>query len=101
MKNRSKFPYGIPPFQTSESWAKKSVRHFLVKGKEEKEIIGIKIETDKESFIIPVMDSRRDFDKERLRNFTKSQNIGKGSQYFAASYSCIGYSYNKSMKRFE
>lgn len=63
------------------------------------EVIGINVETKKESFTIPVVDVRRSDDQRRKANqILKAANIHKGSKFFSPSYSWLGYSYNVSRK---
>lgn len=60
------------------------------------EIVGIKVETLKETFTVPVLDVRRN--REIAELVLKGANIAKGSKYIKPSYSWYGYSYNHSMK---
>ena len=60
------------------------------------QLIGIKVETDKEQFIIPVADVRRN--RGLVESIIKASNISKGSKFFKPSFSILGYSYNHSMK---
>lgn len=56
------------------------------------QLVGIRVETEKDIFNIPVLDSR--VDNKRLLKFEKQQNQHRGSRYFKPSYSVAGYSYN-------
>jgi hypothetical protein len=91
-----KLPFGIPPFQSPEGWAKRAkVEHI---GKRDENMIidvtGIRVTRyEQKPFAIPVLDSRRESDRERIANITKVSN-GPQSKYFRQSYSIMGPSYN-------
>lgn len=57
-------------------------------------IVGIKVETDKETFTVPVFDVR--INRKAAEGFEKQQRTAAGSKYFRPSYSLGGYSYNSS-----
>lgn len=59
-------------------------------------VIGIHVETDKESFTIPVADVR--INRKMVERIQKAANIQTGSKYFRPSFSWSGYSYNMSRK---
>ena len=66
----------------------------------EKTLVGIKVETPKETFIIPVVDVRTsERHREAAEDIIKQSNIFKGSRFFKQSYSWYGFSYNTSMKK--
>ena len=93
---KSKFPHGITPFKSPAGWAKPANVNALTKGEgEDKMIIGIQVETDKDSFVIPVIDVRASEDARRIAN-----QMGKqvGSKFMKESFSVLGYSYNVSRK---
>lgn len=60
----------------------------------------IRVETDNDTFNIPVIDVR-DGEKARIsaEKVLKQANIAKGSKYFKPTFSLYGYSYNLSMKK--
>lgn len=60
---------------------------------------GIKVETDKGSFVIPVIDVR-DGESERgfVANTIKQSNVQNGSRFLRPSYSVRGLSYQNSYK---
>lgn len=97
MKKRAKYPFGIPPFQSPESWGKKS-KYYDVSQNDS--LVGIKVESSKETFTIPIVDVRNGFSqRERADEMIKQENIQRGSKYFSPSTSLMGYSYNNSMKK--
>jgi hypothetical protein len=47
---KAKFPYGLQPFKSPESWGKKSkVSHMTIGEGEQKRLVGIKVETTEET----------------------------------------------------
>lgn len=93
MKNKKMFPYGIPPFKAPDGWAKPSKVSHLTKGEgDEKRLIGIKVENDKESFIVPIIDGVKNPQQANLA--IKAVNVQTGSRFFKPSYSVLGRSYN-------
>jgi hypothetical protein len=61
-----------------------------------KQLVGYKIETDKDSFIIPVVDVRRNEDQRRIaERMVKNNNRSK---FMHPSFSQIGLSYQVSRK---
>lgn len=65
--------------------------------KENKFSYGIKVETEKDAFVIPVVDVRDGEDARRkAENIIKSQNKGK---FMQPSFSVMGYSYQVSRKK--
>lgn len=58
-------------------------------------LVGIKVKTSKETFIVPVLDVRRNEDARRRANaFIRAGNIQRGSKFMKISYSGYGYRYN-------
>lgn len=63
------------------------------------DLVGVRAETYKEEFVIPVVDVRKsDKHRERAARMQKAVNIKNGSKFFKPTYSGMGYSYNTSMK---
>lgn len=57
-------------------------------------VIGIRVETLKETFTIPVLDVRRsDGTRRRANEFIKDANAHRGSKFLKPSYSLYGYRY--------
>lgn len=56
------------------------------------ELVGIRIETEKETFTIPLADVRRN--RKQVDKIIKASNIQQGSKYIKPSYSVAGYHYN-------
>lgn len=66
----------------------------------EKLLVGIGIETNKDKFIIPVVDVRRSEDKRRIANkINKASNAHRGSKYMKPSFAQHGLSYQTSHKK--
>lgn len=92
-----KYPFGIPPFKAPESWSKKSVVHHV---RQSDALVGIKVSTISETFVVPIIDATKSFSqRERANEQIKANNIQRGSKFFAPSYSAWGYSYNVSRKK--
>ena len=65
-----------------------------------KTLVGIKVETEDDKFVIPVVDVRVNEDHRRMaEQITKSSNGHKGSKFMKQSYSLLGRSYNVSQKK--
>lgn len=65
----------------------------------EKTLVGIRVETEDDKFTIPVVDVRTSpKHRDRVEEIIKQVNTTKGSKFFNASYSFMGYSYNISKK---
>ena len=70
-------------------------KRFNLINKNTKEIVGIKVETDKEVFVIPIVDVRRNDDQRRI---AERMNKGKSSKFMKPSYAQLGLSYQVSRK---
>ena len=71
-------------------------KRFNLVNKNTKEIVGIRVETDKGFFTIPIVDVRRSDDQRR-----KAERMNKGtkSKFMSPSFSGNGLSYQVSHKR--
>lgn len=59
------------------------------------DLIGIRVQTKKDDFNIPVLDVRRSEDTRRKVNvFRKDANAHRGSKFMKTTYSLWGYRYN-------
>lgn len=54
-------------------------------------IVGIQVDTEKESFVVPIVDVRRD--RGRVEGILKAGNIHRGSKFLQPSYSVDGHRY--------
>lgn len=55
------------------------------------DLVGIKVETEKETFVIPVRDVR--VNRVKAEAAIKANNINTGSKFLRPSYSLMGYRY--------
>ncbi len=65
-----------------------------------KTLVGIKVEKEDETFVVPVIDVRTsDNYRKAVQQFVKEGNATRGSRFMRPSYSVLGYSYNGSHKK--
>ena len=84
-----KHPHGIAPFKSPESWGKKAKVQVFENG--------VKVETDKESFVVPIVDVTKN--RVKANAILKADTINKGSRFLKPSYSVLGRSYQVSQKK--
>lgn len=78
---------------------KKTVVTHLTKEYEQgiKTLVGIKVQTEEDTFVIPVVDVRHDRGKAEF--ILKSSRAQQGSRFMKPSYSLTGFSYQVSRKK--
>lgn len=71
---------------------KTKINHLLDKNDN---LVGIEVETRKETFVVPVVDVRLGDSKRRKANqILKDANIKRGSKFMKQTFSLWGYKYN-------
>jgi hypothetical protein len=86
----------IPPFKSPDSWGVKSKATKLIKKAGDKNIIGIRVETINETFVVPIIDAT--LSEDNRRRVAAMEKAMEKSKFMQPSFSGMGYSYNRSYK---